>query len=117
MGLDVFLSDEDALVLARSLGSTPWLIPRQLPSGAPPHPCFLHRQGVVQIRIHQNRQESSMPTKLKLVVKLGKSVAMTDFLPIEHMEVLLEGTFTFTVDPEGPIITRQAHDCRVRNWC
>jgi hypothetical protein len=32
MGLDAFLSDADGLILGRSLGSVPWLVPRILPS-------------------------------------------------------------------------------------
>ena len=50
MGLDTFLSDEEALSMGRSLGSGPWLFPTTIPPGIPS--CVYFRpQGVLEISI------------------------------------------------------------------
>jgi len=50
MSLDTFLSDEEALLLSRSLGSGPWLIPSDLPEGVP-GTNYILPHGVLEISI------------------------------------------------------------------
>lgn len=48
MSLDTFLNDEEALVLGRSFGSGPWLLPTQLPDGVPAS-CYIRPHGVLEV--------------------------------------------------------------------
>ncbi|KAL3937493.1 MAG: hypothetical protein SGARI_002102 [Bacillariaceae sp.] len=48
MGLDTFLNDEEALVLGRSFGSGPWLLPSELPDGVPAS-CYIRPHGVLEV--------------------------------------------------------------------
>lgn len=48
MGLDAFLSDEEALALGRTFGSGPWLLPRDLPDGVPAS-SYVLPHGVLQV--------------------------------------------------------------------
>jgi hypothetical protein len=50
MSLDTFLSDEETLLLSRSLGSGPWLIPSDLPEGVP-GTNYILPHGVLEISI------------------------------------------------------------------
>lgn len=76
MSLDAFLSSEEALVLGRSLGSGPWLIPQQLPEGAPAS-AYILPHGVLQISfVHamdanplvDKRENLNRPNKYQLQV-------------------------------------------------
>eukprot|EP00529_Nitzschia_sp_RCC80_P014051 CAMPEP_0113478794 /NCGR_PEP_ID=MMETSP0014_2-20120614/20950_1 /TAXON_ID=2857 /ORGANISM="Nitzschia sp." /LENGTH=746 /DNA_ID=CAMNT_0000372017 /DNA_START=517 /DNA_END=2757 /DNA_ORIENTATION=- /assembly_acc=CAM_ASM_000159 len=76
MGLDAFLKDEEAIVLGRSLGSGPWLIPKGLPSGVPAS-AYILPHGVLQVTFTHscdanalvNKRESlQRPTKYSLHV-------------------------------------------------
>jgi pimeloyl-ACP methyl ester carboxylesterase len=48
MSLDTFLNDEEALVLGRSFGSGPWLMPTHLPDGVPAS-CYIRPHGVLEV--------------------------------------------------------------------
>jgi hypothetical protein len=48
MSLDTFLNDEEALVLGRSFGSGPWLLPSELPDGVPAT-CYIRPHGVLEV--------------------------------------------------------------------
>jgi Lecithin:cholesterol acyltransferase len=48
MSLDTFLNDEEALVLGRSFGSGPWLLPTELPNGVPAS-CYIRPHGVLEV--------------------------------------------------------------------
>ncbi|KAG7368984.1 lecithin:cholesterol acyltransferase [Nitzschia inconspicua] len=48
MSLDTFLNDEEALVLGRSFGSGPWLLPTDLPDGVPAS-CYIRPHGVLEV--------------------------------------------------------------------
>jgi Lecithin:cholesterol acyltransferase len=76
MGLDAFLSDEEALVFGRSLGSGPWLIPKELPAGVPAS-AYILPHGALQISFTQacdanplvnNREDLQRPRKYQLQV-------------------------------------------------
>ena len=78
MGLDTFLSDEEALSMGRSLGSGPWLFPTKLPQNVPS--CVYFRpQGVLEITILnpintttlvQKRTTLTKPNRYQLRVSL-----------------------------------------------
>jgi hypothetical protein len=104
MGLDAFLSDEEGLILGRSLGSVPWLVPRILPADVPPM-IFIRTEGILEITVppidctsllHERRND---PPKLRLAIIFGKDVLTSDFQdPINtHGKLIYEfpGTFTF----------------------
>ena len=78
MGLDTFLSNEEALSMGRSLGSGPWLFPTCLPKNVPS--CVYFRpQGVLEItvlgsvdttRLVQKRTTFTKPNKYHLCITL-----------------------------------------------
>jgi len=111
MGLDAFLSDADGLILGRSLGSVPWLVPRILPSDTPPM-VFIRTEGVLEVTVPpidctslltERRDE---PPKLRLAVLLGKEVLTSEFQdPINrHGKLMYEFPGTFTLPTPAQII-------------
>lgn len=84
MGLDAFLNDEEGLILGRSLGSGPWLAPRQVPTESPPT-VFIRREGVLEISVPPIdatdlvRERKDSPPKLRLAIMFGKDCIASDF--------------------------------------
>lgn len=104
MGLDAFLSDSEALVFGRSLGSGICLIPKRLPVDAP-SVVYIRSQGVIEVTIKEridsdiflfNRPEEHRPGKLKMTVVFDKSGLSTPFASIESDQtVTFDQTFCF----------------------
>ena len=75
MGLDTFLHDEEGLVLGRSLGSGPWLMPTDLPKHSAPSNAYLKKNNLIMITMmpidfspfFQERRE----TKLSIGISIG----------------------------------------------
>ena len=106
MGLDSFLSDEEALILGRSWGSVPWLYPGKLPPNAP-HNAFLKREGKLQVKIQpfdisKAMQKRRYPPKLRLKVKFGNQVLYSKFRTAEDglYGMKYEQTFLFAAPPD-----------------
>ena len=84
MGLDAFLNDEEGLILGRSLGSGPWLAPRQVPTESPPN-VYIRREGVLEVTLPPIdatglvRERKDSPPKLRLAITFGKDCITTDF--------------------------------------
>ena len=111
MGLDAFLSDEEGLILGRSLGSGPWLAPRTLPPKAPPV-VFIRKEGVLELTVPPIdcsdllRERSDSPPKLRLAVVFGKNVLTSEFQPATRTRGKLmyefPGAFTFPTPADIP---------------
>lgn len=91
MSLDAFLNDEEALVLGRSLGSGPWLIPQNLPNGVPAS-AYILPHGVLQVSfthacdanpLVDKRESLQRPTKYQMqVVGRGLHGSMSERLVV-----------------------------------
>jgi hypothetical protein len=119
MGLDTFLSDEEALSFGRSLGSGPWLIPGVLPPGVP-STFYYHSQGVLEVRITspicvepmlQDRASISKSKRFRLSVVYNGHVATTDYrVPNEGGVLEFDEVFTFATGPDGPGSAKGSND-------
>mmetsp|Transcript_7816 Transcript_7816/g.19397 ORF Transcript_7816/g.19397 Transcript_7816/m.19397 type:complete len:496 (+) Transcript_7816:891-2378(+) len=79
MGLDTFLSDEEALAMGRNMGVNPWLIPSSLPEGVPaanyilPHGVlkisFLHALDADQLVRKRTAMSRPKRYQIKVVAK------------------------------------------------
>ena len=106
MKLDSFLSDEEGLRLARSLGSLYWMMPSDLPEGVPG--CnYILPHGVLGISIThavdvdplvRNRSSSSIPKKYQLMIS-GKGFDGPQELDTKRITRTL---FHRTSDDNGP---------------
>ena len=83
------ISADEGLILYRSWGSGPWLMPRDLPPGVYP-PCIVRREGELGIKIRSRidllglfADREKPPRELRLtIVFRGKIRASTDFVPL-----------------------------------
>jgi len=118
MGLDAFLNDEEGLILGRSLGSGPWLAPRELPRKAPPV-VFIRKEGVLEITVPPIdcsdllRERKDSPPKLRLAIIFGKDVLTSDFTSAKvsrgkFISYEFPGTFQFPTTADIP--TRQSKE-------
>ena len=104
MGLDAFLSDSQALLFGRSLGSGLGLLPKELPMDAP-SVVYIRGDGAFELKLKTkidshvflcNRIEEHCPQKLKLTLVFERSGLSTPFVPIEVDNGVSFGqTFTF----------------------
>jgi len=86
---DHMLSLDEGLIMYRSWGSGPWLIPRELPPGALP-PCIVRREGELGISINSSIDVSSLfaerekpPKELRLTIIYRRKIrASTDYVPL-----------------------------------
>jgi hypothetical protein len=68
-GLDAFLSEEEALICARSFGSVPWMFPLTIPQGMS-SAAYLQREGVLHVTVDRFdcykmfSERKHMPSKL-----------------------------------------------------
>lgn len=78
MGLDTFLNDDEAVGLGRSWGSSPWLVPSNLPRGVPAT-NYIRPHGVLELSFTNsvdtdelvcNRTAVSRPKRYQLQVKV-----------------------------------------------
>jgi Lecithin:cholesterol acyltransferase len=93
MALDAFLSDEEGLILGRSLGSGPWMMSTQLPGGAhgvvPPSAipnAYCRKEGSLSISITSSitmsplvQRRTSLPSRIRLCMAYGEEVLCTEF--------------------------------------
>ena len=112
MGLETFLSETEALVLGRSLGSMPLLMPTTLPPDAPAT-TIIRMEGAIEVTvlgkidtdIFLNRREiGHRPNKLKLMVFYGGADVSSPFYNIdaEH-QIEFQETFVFRTQHTGPL--------------
>ena len=112
MGLDTFLTDTDALVLGRSLGSAPFLLPTRLPPDAAAS-AFVRMDGAVEVTVTSSidvetflkrRETNHIPQKLKLTVVFAGESCSTPYHYIdqESQQVKFHETFTFRTASYGP---------------
>lgn len=120
MGLDAFLSDEEALAFGRGIGSGPWLFPQQLPPGAPSS-VYVKPHGVLELWISEpldthalvnKRTAMSKPNRYQLIVTYGKDGGKyisrklhTPFMPTINApigdSVLFTDQISFATEPEA----------------
>ena len=85
--LDAFLSEEDGLILSRSFGSAPWMMPRKLPVGVAAIPSVIcRREGKLEVTITSLvnceplfRRRKCTPSKFRLCVSYGPETLVTGF--------------------------------------
>jgi len=87
MGLDTFLTEEEALTCARSFGSVPWMFPLAIPQGMPPA-AHIRREGVLHVTVdpfdcyEMFSERKHMPSKLRLdVTNNGLTLSSNYHLP------------------------------------
>lgn len=114
MGLDTFLNDEEGLILGRSLGSGPLLLPAELPATASSPSAFVRRDGAIEISIVNavdtsiflsGREQGHIPKKLKFTMIYNKrSRLTTPFTMIDDSDqtVTIDDSFIFRTDVSGP---------------
>jgi hypothetical protein len=99
MGLEAFLTNEEALIFGRSLGSGPWLFPSLLPPSATTS-AIVKKQGMLTIEslgdidvfpLVGGRDVCDRPKKVKLMITFGGETIATDFVNIDE-----SGRVTFT---------------------
>ena len=121
MGLDAFLSDEEALALGRGIGSGPWLFPQQLPPGVPSS-VYVKPHGVLEITVTapldthslvNKRTSLSKPNRYQLIVTYGKDSGkrtsrklLTPFMPIIRTSnssdnVMFTDNISFATEPDA----------------
>lgn len=110
MGLEAFLNEEEALILARTWGSVPWMWPGMLPEGTGPI-AYLRREGVLHVTVLpfdcgpqvSGSHRTKKPSRLKLAVTYGDqtiysrfhSAASEDEMGENEFPVSFSETFTF----------------------
>lgn len=107
MGLDAFLSEEEALISARSFGSVPWMYSSFLPEGTPPT-AYLKREGVLHFTIDKfdvaemGRERKNKPTKLRLAVTYNNNTLYSSYHAPEgdDFTITFPETFTFAAPPD-----------------
>jgi hypothetical protein len=114
MGLEAFLSQQDALIFGRSLGSGPWLLPRNLPLGATTS-ALVKREGVLIVKfvgdvdifpLIRGRRVDERPKKIRLVVRFGDKVATSGLVNVsDSFRVRFEEKFLFATLPNKPETT------------
>ena len=112
MGLDTFLSDTEALVMGRSLGSTPLLMPTTLPPDAPAS-TIIRMEGAIEVTVlgkietelFLNRREPGhRPNKLKLMVFYCGTDVSSPFYNIDAEDrIEFDETFVFRTQNTGPL--------------
>jgi len=105
MTLDAFLSDEDGLILGRSLGSVPWMMPSALPQNnvAALPTVIRRREGAIEVRLETSidiydmlkRRKGGPPEVLRLCVAYGDETACTQFKTLEERKIRFDETFIF----------------------
>mmetsp|Transcript_338 Transcript_338/g.814 ORF Transcript_338/g.814 Transcript_338/m.814 type:complete len:1230 (+) Transcript_338:69-3758(+) len=87
---NLMLSLDEGLIMYRSWGSGPWLMPRDIPSGRFP-PCIVRREGELGIKIiseidvgpiFANKRKPPRELRLTIIFR-GKTRVSTDFAPLE----------------------------------
>ena len=141
MGLEAFLKPSQGLALARSFGSTPWLIPPSLPTTAtllassiptdhhhhhhqylPPPACaYIKREGAFKVSIKctiyvgdwfRYREKNHKPKRLRLLVKYYNCEELfTAFSPVVNDTVSFDDVFVFAEHYHGPSSSQQKRCC------
>ena len=107
MGLDAFLSEEEALITARSFGSVPWMYPYYIPPGIPPA-AYIRREGAIHITVEpfdcleMIRERANKQSKFRLDVTYnGKKLHSSYHSPQgDTVTALFPETFTFAAPAE-----------------
>jgi Lecithin:cholesterol acyltransferase len=105
MALDAFLSDEEGLILGRSLGSGPWMMSTHLPVPAAIPNAYCRKEGSLTISIssviHMTplvKRRTSLPSRIRLCVSYGDDVLCTEFKRYADTMTFQE-TFHFAAPP------------------
>lgn len=107
MGLEAFLSEEEALICARSFGSVPWMYPYSIPKGAPPV-AYLRREGVIHVTVdsfdcqEMLQDRKNKPKKLRLDVTFNGTTLHSSYHSPEgeNLTASFPETFSFPASPE-----------------
>jgi len=114
MSLDAFLTDDEALVLGRSLGSGPWLFPSTVPRDGISN-AFVRKEGCLTVEIVgeinvlpllKDRDQSVRPKALKVMVLFGKSSLGSSLVKITQdyrVRFDLHEKFVFATHPTKPV--------------
>jgi len=111
MGLDAFVSDEEGLILGRSLGSALFLLPHLLPSRNAAPNVILRTEGALAVTVSPidcrevlDELGSGTP-KIQLQIKYGDKVLRTGFQqPVgENLTIHFSQTFVFPAPPILPL--------------
>lgn len=115
MGLEAFLSNDEALIFGRSLGSGPWLFPSQLPAGATTT-ALVRKQGSLTVELIgdmdvlpllRGRKLEDRPDKVKLMVTFGSETLSSDFVIIDGSgRVTFNEKFIFATKADQPMNTK-----------
>ena len=117
MSLDAFLDDTEALNLGRSLGSGPWLVPAELPAGAPSN-TFHQPHGLLRVKLPspivvesmlEKRKAISKSRHFKLSVVYGKTAVTTEYHEEENGKVTFPEEFLFRTHTESAYTAPQPH--------
>ena len=110
MGLEAFLSDEEGLLMGRSLGSAPWMFPEMLPATGDAMPnAFVRREGALEVTVPPIDcstlilSRKGQKTKLRLAVAFGGEVLTTDFHTLggeNGATLIIPETFVFSTPPD-----------------
>jgi hypothetical protein len=87
---DFMLSLDEGLIMYRSWGSGPWLMPREIPRGVFP-PCIVRREGELGIKINSEidvgplfADREKPPKELRLTIIFREKIhASTHFVPLK----------------------------------
>ena len=110
MGLDTFLSDSEALLMGRSLGSGLFLLPTLLPQTAAPV-AFVRMEGGLEVRLLGSidttgvlgkRQKKDLPEKVAMVVVVDGETLTTPYHELDSEgKVTFDETFHFRLGDDG----------------
>lgn len=105
MALDAFLSDEEGLILGRSLGSGPWMMSTELPAHVAAIPnAICRKEGSLTITISSIdmsplvQRRNTAPSRIRLCVAYGSEFLRTEFKPYADKMTFNE-TFRFAAPP------------------
>jgi hypothetical protein len=107
MGLDTFLSDSEALVMGRSLGSGPLLLPAELPPVSPPT-AIMRSDWALEVTVMSaidsdvflnNREDGHTASKMRLTATFQGLALSTPFNPVDSQDLVkFNETFQFRTD-------------------
>jgi Lecithin:cholesterol acyltransferase len=122
MGLEAFLSDEEALIFGRSLGSAPWLFPSKLPSSAPTN-AIIKKEGALTIQLQNSinvfplisgRNVDDRPQQVKLLISFGNETVESAYAMIDKSHhVMFPEKFTFSTKPNQLVNSENLNELTV----
>lgn len=105
MGLETFLSDDEALVFGRSLGSGPWLFPKDLPEAGGVSNAVVRQQGCLTIQVLGDISLRSILSDRKAGARPPKAKVRTAYIAFSKMKV----------NPSMEVMSYQPHQIFISN--